>query len=298
MNTNLCLCLINSIFIIANASGVSEQRFSVKPPGIKLIHSMIEDRSHGRFITYGDSGNTNVLLFIADVLKTCKRTNFVIVSHISELINGIGAMGLYKPHLFLDELSSVIDFRQLELGSKSDVIYLVVMNRFLNQSNHVMDHIRESGGKSYILYISLLSWDPNLMKTFPFYNIFAAVFDGFVFNIFEKCAYCNKGMDVIREVNYWSANLGFAKDLHLKNSFKNSFHGRSLKVTFSNDAQGITSRFEQNGLIDYFGPEYDMLLDVSRMIDFGFYLEQPQDGEWGMAGGREWLVCYMKIRRI
>ena len=83
------------------------------------------------------------------------------------------------------------------------------------------------------------------------------------YELYEICAYCNKGKDQIKKINFWSTEKGFRKDLNFPSSFKGNMYGYSLKFVF------LPAGRSQNG--QYHPPqrEYAILANVGKVMNFG-----------------------------
>ena len=223
-----------------------------------------------------DASNFTVVLFCNDFLTT------------QQLFYQVSKRGFSM--VTIDDSRPKINFHQLELDTKSNLFYLVFMASDKFSDAYVPSFIGNSGGSAPILYLTN-HMNPKIVEgiiTFHYYNVYVATMDKDGFEMYQKCLYCNEGQNSIVSANFWSKKNRFRREFSFTPYFKGSFYNTTLKVAYVNVSFAISGKYTKNNVLEYIGVEYDMLLDVSRMLHFNFLLVEPLDREWGKYSGGKW----------
>ena len=238
-----------------------------------------------------DSGALTVE-FLSQLVKVHKPPTTILFSENPDILTDVQD-SLFKNGLTViafNDLTKPINFRSIEDTLPDLLLYLFVGIETPDFENFATSRIRRSGGRGYIIFLMNSPTPKDIHKFLisPFYQTFIAVQDVTDFKIFEKCAYCYRGENSLRLINEWSVEMEFKKVLQLEESFKGTFNGASVNIAFSNSTSGVLMNYNNDGTKIYSGAEYDMIIDMSEMLNFKFVMKMPEDREWGRFANGNW----------
>ena len=195
----------------------------------------------------------------------------------------------YIPSAISNRLNQNFPYRKLELETVGHLFFLVVMNETNPSIAEAIAHIRDFGGKGAIISFS----DPSNESfsdhaSSDYFQVFIARFSGAGYIIYEKCAYCDKGKNYMKEINRWSDVSGFRKRFNLPRSFKRNMNNATIPVAWVNYGAFKTQEIDDEGnkLPESF--EHEMLGDVADMMKFNFVMIVAKDKEGGVFKNGEW----------
>ena len=164
----------------------------------------------------------------------------------------------------------------------------------------VIPLIRDSGGKGNILcLVNELHQDLiDEIQGSTFYNVFLAVASlRNTYFIYGKCPYCNDGENSMEKFNEWSMMRGFENNLLFPVRFKENLNNTIMRVA-QRKYESSTYIQSHKNKTRYKNFEYDMLYDLSKMMNFKFLLLRPPDRELGRLVNGSWTgVIGLLVRR-
>ena len=101
------------------------------------------------------------------------------------------------------------------------------------------------------------------------------------FAVFELCAYCNFGKNMINQINTWSSKRGYHSHFRLQSSFKGSFFGYTLRVGCVPVGGAFNAHPQPDGTTTYSGREWDMFQVAGQKLNFSVEIVVPLDEAFG-----------------
>ena len=216
--------------------------------------------------------------FIQAILKEFSNGTIIFLSNKKDYFTEFArsSADLNIVTVLLDANTTLPNLEEIELESKENILCL-----------HICSNCFSTGSiSSEVNFLQVINeesdWEKmKNIKQEEYYKRFFAIETHSGFDLYGNCLYCNEGNTTLEEINSWSDHTGFSKPFKLPPVFKGSFFGKTMKFVFKPYITGIYPKTDDFGKEKYIGLEYDMILDISELLNYSVQMVQPADGEWG-----------------